>query len=255
MNRLLFLGLLALAGCHSDLSGPEAERLARALQDPWSDTSRAHLQDLWNRIGGQPFRPDSANPGARLDLQVDGEPLPARAFVFQLVLEAQGPLPAGCQGDRFTLLAWTLQEPSQALILAGGDFSETLAPPQPCENISLLSRRPALSLRPLTGPDGPVTFATAGHASIQPTDVHQGCPFVSREAMAYLRTRGIRCSGGTFLAEVTGTLSSSTDPTGPASVRFRPLTLPGVRWTIDCTQALDYQDLCGPRNPARPSGG
>jgi hypothetical protein len=199
--------------------------------------------------------PDSINPGASIELRLDGVRIPARAFVFQLVLEGQGVLPAPCRGDRFTLLAWTLEDSSWALILAGGDFTQPLAPPASCDGLGVLSRRPVLSLRPLSGAEGAVAFAEAGSASIRPLGSRDGCPFVTSEAMAYLRSRGIRCTRGSYAATATATLRSASVPGGVAEVGLPRGELPGVRWVVDCSQSQEYVLLCGPQGTPATSGG
>ena len=251
MPRTLTVLLIALAACHSDISGPEAQRLAQALQNPWSDTSRVHLQELWNRIGGQPFRPDSADPGAPVDLRLDGTRVAARGFVFQLILEGQGLVPEPCRGERFTLLAWTLEEHSRAVILSGGDFSQTFARPEPCWHRDGLSRRPVLSIRELTGAEGPALFAVSGHASIRSLAAQEGCPFVEPKVTAYLRTRGIRCTRGTFRASADGTLEGG----GLSAVELPQSTLPGVRWVVDCARSGLYRMLCDSEDAAPAPGG
>ena len=250
MRFSLLLGaLLALPACHDTLSGPQARRLGDALTDPWADTNRAALEDLWSRLGTRPLRPDSVHPGTTLELTVDGTIFPARAFVFQLTPEDQASMPPSCEGDRFTLVAWTNPAPTQGLIVFGGDFARPLGPPAPCPYQGLLSTSPGATLRPLTGPEGPVWIAQLGQATIRRLETAETCPFVSPDGLAWLQARGIHCQEATYSVQLTATLQGPVSP--PAAPLRRHVTLPstvvsGVRWIVDCRRRPIYGLICGP---------
>ena len=230
--------LIFLLGCHDSLSGPQALQIAAALSDPWADSSAARLATLRVWLAGLPFRPDANNPGGPLRLVIDGEPTPARGLVFELVLENQGPLPEDCAGGRFTVLGWSLGEPSVGVIVAGGNFRERLGGLTPCEGYpQLSSQRPIGILRPLRGEPYPAWTARDGEASVILLTRSQGCPFISPDGVAFLASTGIRCSGGTFEVAAAATLREAAQPSAPGTERhvlIARTVLPGVRWTVDC---------------------
>jgi hypothetical protein len=246
--------LLPLVACREPLSGPQAKRIADALTDPWADTSRVHLERLWQRLGARHFQPDSSSPGGSFDLEVDGALHPTRGFVLQVTADHAGPLPESCRGDRYTLIAWTLSRPSRGLTLSGVDFAQAIVPPGPCAGGPLGSPRPGVTLRALSGPDGTVWVGTSGRASIRLVDLSEGCPFVTRDGMKWLEAQGIACQAAAFAVEASAALDEGPSG-GPAGVSHRVMlpatTVPGVRWTLDCGRQPDYVAICGRRDSAR----
>lgn len=258
------LSVTVAVGCTDRISGPDAARIADAVEQSMSPHAARRGVRFWDRLAGVQLT--RLRELSDVVVDHDGKALTYRALVFESVREPPSALT--CLGVRRTLILWHEARPDvfdRTVQLTGGLFPHELVIDSPfCDDghrFTTIGPEPRLTVWWAVAGERR-GMGTHGDAHISPGVLIGACSFLTPEAARFLRERErLTCELTRHRVQFRAIVRVPSHPEsmpvsafepGTSLVELAPTEVVGIRITVHCGGSDALEDRC-PQPRTRPA--